>query len=108
MKAGVFAPEHRAGLAAHPAPFRPASLHMEIVWFILIGLVAGWLAGLIMKGGGYGPIGDIIVGVLGSLLGGWLFGQFGVSLGGGLGANLVVATVGALVLILTLRVVKRL
>ena len=81
---------------------------MEIVWFILIGLVAGWLAGLIMKGGGYGPIGDIIVGVLGSLLGGWLFGQFGVSLGGGLGANLVVATVGALVLNLTLRVVKRL
>jgi uncharacterized membrane protein YeaQ/YmgE (transglycosylase-associated protein family) len=81
---------------------------MEIVWFILIGLVAGWLAGLIMKGGGYGPIGDIIVGVLGSLLGGWLFGQFGVSLGGGLGASLVVATVGARVLLLTLRVVKRL
>ena len=81
---------------------------MEIVWFILIGLVAGWLAGLIMKGGGYGPIGDIIVGVLGSLLGGWLFGQFCFSLCGGLGANLVVATVGALVLILTLRVVKRL
>jgi uncharacterized membrane protein YeaQ/YmgE (transglycosylase-associated protein family) len=60
-----------------------------------------------MKGGGYGIIGDIIVGVLGSLVGGYLFKTLGVSLGGGLAANLIVATVGAVVLILFLRVLKR-
>ena len=73
----------------------------------MIGLLAGWLAGLLMKGGGYGIIGDIIVGVLGSLVGGYLFKTLGVSLGGGLAANLIVATVGAVVLILFLRVLKR-
>jgi uncharacterized membrane protein YeaQ/YmgE (transglycosylase-associated protein family) len=46
---------------------------MESVWFIVVGLVAGWLAGLLMKGGGFGVIGDIVVGVLGALLGGFLF-----------------------------------
>ena len=80
---------------------------METMWFIVIGLLAGWLAGLLMKGGGYGIIGDIIVGVLGSLVGGYLFKTLGVSLGGGLAANLIVATVGAVVLILFLRVLKR-
>ncbi|MCX7412371.1 MAG: GlsB/YeaQ/YmgE family stress response membrane protein [Planctomycetia bacterium] len=80
---------------------------METIWFIVIGLLAGWLAGLLMKGGGYGIIGDIIVGVLGSLVGGYLFKTLGVSLGGGLAANLIVATVGAVVLILFLRVLKR-
>ena len=80
---------------------------METIWFIVIGLLAGWLAGLLMKGGGYGIIGDIIVGVLGSLVGGYLFKTLGVSLGGGLAASLIVATVGAVVLILVLRVLKR-
>ena len=80
---------------------------METIWFIVIGLLAGWLAGLLMKGGGYGIIGDIIVGVLGSLVGGYLFKTLGGSLGGGLAANLIVATVGAVVLILFLRVLKR-
>ena len=47
---------------------------MEYVWFILIGIAAGWLAGQIMKGGGFGLIGDLIVGVIGALLGGFLFG----------------------------------
>ena len=46
---------------------------MEFVWFILVGLVAGWLAGVLVKGGGFGVIGDIIVGILGALLGGFLF-----------------------------------
>ena len=57
---------------------------MEFVWFILIGLAAGWLAGQLMKGGGFGVIGDIIVGVIGALLGGFLFRTLGVSAGGGL------------------------
>lgn len=80
---------------------------MEFIWFILIGLVAGWLAGQLMKGGGFGVIGDIVVGVVGALLGGFLFRSFGVSLGGGLLGAIIVATIGAIVLIFVLRLIKR-
>jgi uncharacterized membrane protein YeaQ/YmgE (transglycosylase-associated protein family) len=80
---------------------------MEFIWFILIGLVAGWLAGQFMKGGGFGVIGDIVVGVIGALLGGFLFRFFGVSLGGGLLGAIIVATIGAVVLIYILRLIKR-
>ena len=79
---------------------------MEFIWFIIIGLVAGWLAGVIMKGGGYGVIGDIIVGIIGAVLGGWLFSTMGVATGGLLGA-IIVATIGAIILIALLRVIKR-
>jgi len=79
---------------------------MEFVWFILVGLVAGWLAGMLVKGGGFGVVGDIVVGVIGALLGGWLFGVFGVSAGGLVG-SIVVATIGAIVLIVILRVIKK-
>ena len=79
---------------------------MEFIWFIIIGLVAGWLAGVIMKGGGYGVIGDIVVGIIGAVLGGWLFSTMGVATGGLLGA-IIVATIGAIILIALLRVIKR-
>ena len=79
---------------------------MHIFWFLLIGLAAGWLAGQIMKGGGFGLIGDLVVGVIGALLGGILFDLFGLHAIGLLG-NLVMATVGAIVLIALLRVIKR-
>lgn len=80
---------------------------MAFVWFILVGLVAGWLAGTLVKGGGFGVIGDIIVGVLGSVLGGFLFGFLGFSGGRGLLGSIVVATIGAVVLIFILRLIKR-
>jgi uncharacterized membrane protein YeaQ/YmgE (transglycosylase-associated protein family) len=80
---------------------------MEFIWFILIGLVAGWLAGQLVKGGGYGVIGDIVVGVLGALLGGFLFGSLGVSAGRGLLGSIIVATIGAVILIFLLRLIKR-
>jgi len=80
---------------------------MQFVWFIVIGLVAGWLAGQLMKGGGYGVVGDIVVGVLGALLGGWLFSALGISSGGGLIGALVVATIGAVLFIWVLRLIKR-
>jgi uncharacterized membrane protein YeaQ/YmgE (transglycosylase-associated protein family) len=80
---------------------------MQFVWFALIGLVAGWLAGLLMKGGGFGVIGDIVVGILGALLGGFLFSSLGLSTGGGLLGAIIVATIGAIVLIFLLRLVKR-
>jgi len=79
---------------------------MEFLWFILIGIAAGWLAGQIMKGGGYGLVGDLIVGVIGALLGGWLFGLAGIASAGLIG-QLVVATIGAIVLILLLRLIKK-
>ncbi len=81
---------------------------MEFVWFILIGLVAGWLAGLLVKGRGFGAIGDIVVGVLGALVGGILFRSLGASAGGGPIGSSIVATIGAILLILTVRLIKRL
>jgi uncharacterized membrane protein YeaQ/YmgE (transglycosylase-associated protein family) len=79
---------------------------MHFLWFLLIGLAAGWLAGQVMKGGGFGPVGDLVVGVIGALLGGHLFGLFGITAGGLLG-SLITATVGAIVLIALLRLIKR-
>ena len=79
---------------------------MNIVYFLLIGLVAGWLAGQIMKGGGFGVIGDIVVGVIGAVLGGGIFDLLQISAGGLIG-SLVVATIGAIVLIAIVRAVKR-
>ncbi len=80
---------------------------MEFVWFIIVGLIAGWLAGVIMKGGGFGVVGDIIVGIIGALLGGWLFSTMGVSAGGGLIGSIIVALIGAIILIFLLRLIKR-
>jgi uncharacterized membrane protein YeaQ/YmgE (transglycosylase-associated protein family) len=80
---------------------------MEFVWFIIVGLVAGWLAGVIMKGGGFGVIGDIVVGIIGALIGGWLFSTMGVSTGGGLLGAIIVALIGAIILIFLLRLIKR-
>lgn len=78
---------------------------MSLLWFLLIGIAAGWLAGQIMKGGGFGLLGDLIVGVIGALLGGYLFGLLGISAGGTVG-SLITATVGAIVLIALLRLIR--
>ena len=76
---------------------------MSLLIFIAIGAVAGWLAGLIMRGGGFGLLGDIVVGIVGSVAGGYLFGLAGVSVGGGLVGSIVTATVGAVVLLFLIR-----
>jgi uncharacterized membrane protein YeaQ/YmgE (transglycosylase-associated protein family) len=80
--------------------------HGIIAWLV-IGAIAGWLAGTFMKGGGFGLIGDIIVGIVGAFIGGWLAGLLGIGIGGGWIASIITATVGAIVLILILRMVKR-
>jgi uncharacterized membrane protein YeaQ/YmgE (transglycosylase-associated protein family) len=74
-----------------------------IVLAIFVGLVAGWLAGFIMKGGGYGLIGDIVLGIGGSIVGGWIFRTLGIASGGGWTAMVVVAFVGAVILIVAQR-----
>jgi uncharacterized membrane protein YeaQ/YmgE (transglycosylase-associated protein family) len=80
---------------------------MSVLWFLVVGLVAGWLAGMLVKGGGFGLIGDLVVGVIGAFLGGWLFSTLGASAGGGLLGSIIVATVGAIVLLFLVRLVKR-
>ena len=80
---------------------------MSLLWFLVVGLVAGWLAGVLVKGGGFGVIGDLVVGVIGAFLGGWLFSTLGASAGGGLMGSIIVATVGAVVLLFIVRLVKR-
>jgi uncharacterized membrane protein YeaQ/YmgE (transglycosylase-associated protein family) len=80
---------------------------MEFLWFALLGMIAGWLAGLVMKTGGLGALGNMILGVLGAVVGGYLFRHFGISPGGGLLGSIVTATVGAVVLIVVIRLVKR-
>jgi uncharacterized membrane protein YeaQ/YmgE (transglycosylase-associated protein family) len=81
---------------------------MDIVWFMLIGIAAGWLSGQLMGGGDHGVVADLVVGVIGALLGGFLFRAAGIAVGNGLLGSLVVATVGAVALIAGLRLVKRL
>lgn len=80
---------------------------MSFIWFLLVGLAAGWLAGVLVKGGGFGLVGDLVVGVVGALIGGFIFGMLGVSAGGGLLGSLLVATLGAVVLLFIVRLIKR-
>jgi len=80
---------------------------MNFIWFLIVGLIAGWLAGALVKGGGFGLVGDLVVGVLGAVLGGFLFSFVGLSSSGGLLGSIVVATVGAVVLLVIVRVIKR-
>jgi len=77
----------------------------NLLLFLVIGVVAGFLAGKIMKGSGFDLIGDLIVGVIGSFIGGWVFGLLGISAGGILGV-LVAAIVGALLFLYVIRLAK--
>jgi len=75
---------------------------MFVSW-VVVGLLAGWLAGFVMKGGGYGLIGDMVLGLVGSVGGGLIFGALGVSAGGGLVPTVLVAFVGAVIVIVAQR-----
>jgi uncharacterized membrane protein YeaQ/YmgE (transglycosylase-associated protein family) len=79
---------------------------MHLLWFLIIGIVAGWLAGQLMKGGGYGLIGDLVIGVIGAFIGGWLLGALGIYAGGLIG-TLVTATIGAVLLLFLVRLIER-
>jgi uncharacterized membrane protein YeaQ/YmgE (transglycosylase-associated protein family) len=78
-----------------------------LLWWIIVGLIAGFLAGKVMKGGGYGVVVDIILGMLGAVLGGWIFGLLGIGIGGGLIGSILVAFVGAVILIWITRLLKK-
>jgi uncharacterized membrane protein YeaQ/YmgE (transglycosylase-associated protein family) len=77
-----------------------------IVWLI-VGAIAGWLAGKVVKGGGFGLLGDIVVGIIGAIIAGWLLPQIGIVIGGGFIAWVINAFIGAVILLIILRLLKR-
>jgi uncharacterized membrane protein YeaQ/YmgE (transglycosylase-associated protein family) len=83
-------------------------MHVQalIIWLI-VGAIAGWLAGMVVKGGSYGLIGDIIVGIIGGFIAGWLLPRLGIVIGGGFIAAIINAFIGAVILLFVLRLIKR-
>ena len=77
-----------------------------LLYWIIVGLIAGFLAGKVMKGGGYGVLMDIVLDMLGAIVGGWLFGMLGISAGGLIG-GILVAFIGAVILIWLTRMLKK-
>jgi uncharacterized membrane protein YeaQ/YmgE (transglycosylase-associated protein family) len=78
----------------------------SLVIILLVGLVAGWLAGQIVQGTGFGLIGDLMIGVIGAFIGGWLLPQLGIQLGSGIVSAIIDATIGALILLTIMRLVR--
>ena len=78
----------------------------NLIWWAVVGLIAGWAAGKIMKGRGYGTVMDIVLGILGAVVGGWLLGAFGIH-GGGFIGTIIVAIFGAVFLIWITRLLKK-
>ena len=72
---------------------------MDLLYVLIVGAVSGWLAGQLFRGYGFGIIGNIIIGVVGSFIGFWLFGKLGISLGKGVVATILTSAVGAIVLL---------
>ena len=79
--------------------------HSIIAWLV-IGAVAGWLAGIVVKGGGFGLIGDIIVGIIGAFIGGWGAAHLGIHIGAGWISEIITAAIGAMLLLFILRAVR--
>ncbi|HEU4805528.1 MAG TPA: GlsB/YeaQ/YmgE family stress response membrane protein [Nitrobacter sp.] len=80
---------------------------MGIIVWLIVGAIAGWLAGLVVKGGGFGLIGNIIVGIIGAIVAGWLLPLFGVLIGGGFFAQVINAAIGAIIVLLIVSFIKR-
>lgn len=78
----------------------------SIIVFLIVGAIAGWLAGVIVKGFGFGLLGNIVVGIVGAFIAGWLFPQLGWGVGGGFFWAILHATIGAVILLVVLRIVR--
>jgi uncharacterized membrane protein YeaQ/YmgE (transglycosylase-associated protein family) len=84
-------------------------MHMSsesILVIIVVGIIAGWLAGLIVQGTGLGVIGDLVIGVVGAFIGGWILPRVGIHLGTGIVSSIINATIGAVILLLLIRLVR--
>ena len=79
----------------------------SVIAWVVIGAIAGWLAGLIVRGAGFGLIGNIVIGMIGALVASWLLPQLGVSLGGSAFRDIVNATIGAVIILIILSMIKR-
>lgn len=79
----------------------------SILVFLIVGAIAGWLAGLIVSGFGFGLVGNIVVGIVGAFIAGYLFPALGVSLGSGIVAAIIHSTIGAVILLVLIKVIKR-
>jgi len=79
----------------------------SLLVFLIIGAIAGWLAGVLVKGFGFGLLGNIVVGIVGAFIAGWLFPALGISLGTGIIAAIIHATIGAVILLVLIRLIKR-
>ena len=79
----------------------------SLLVILLIGAVAGWLAGQIVQGTGFGLLGDIVIGIIGAFIASWLFPQLGLHLGSGIAAEIVAATIGAVLLLVIMRLIRR-
>lgn len=79
----------------------------SLIIILIIGAAAGWLAGQIVKGYGYGLIGNIVIGIIGAVIGGYLLPRAGLSMGGGILGAIISATIGAVILLFLIRLVKR-
>lgn len=80
---------------------------MSLILFLIIGAVAGWIAGKLMQGGGFGLVGNLVVGIAGAVIGGHLFSYLGVSAGGGVIGSLLTAVIGAVVLLFIVGLIKK-
>jgi uncharacterized membrane protein YeaQ/YmgE (transglycosylase-associated protein family) len=78
-----------------------------LIIFIVVGVIAGWLAGQVMRGSGFGLVGDLVVGVIGAVIAGWLFPRLGVHLGSGILGEIISAAIGAIILLIIIRLVRR-
>jgi uncharacterized membrane protein YeaQ/YmgE (transglycosylase-associated protein family) len=79
---------------------------IDLLIFLAVGALVGWLAGLIVKGRGFGLIGNIVVGIVGAILGGYVFGWLGITTGG-LAGSIIMATIGAILLLYIIRLIKK-
>jgi len=78
-----------------------------LIVLLLVGLVAGWLAGKLIDGTGFGLIGDLIVGIIGAFIGSWLLGALGIFIGMGIVGAIISATIGAVVLLIVIKMIKK-
>jgi uncharacterized membrane protein YeaQ/YmgE (transglycosylase-associated protein family) len=97
------------GLSSHPLSEQGVKIMGldGLVIALIIGAIAGWLAGTVVRGGGFGLVGDIIVGILGALVAGWLFPTAGLSLGGGWFGAILSSTIGAIFILVIAKLIKR-
>ena len=78
----------------------------SLIVILFVGLVAGWLAGKVVRGAGFGIIGDIVIGIVGAFIASWLFPRLGFHIGGGIVAEIIYSAIGAIILLLIVRLVR--